>query len=85
MESYLAIVAKQKKWVKDINAALKEWITQGIQSILERLMQHERIHAWLELSPSGDTLLLKYPILKSGTRYITTIVWCNLVITKLTD
>lgn len=45
MESYLAIVAKQKKWVKDINAALKEWITQGIQSILERLMQHERIHA----------------------------------------
>lgn len=66
--------SQAKKWVKDINVALKEWITQDIQPILERAMQNENMHASLELTPSGDTLLLKYPALTSGTGYIAPVV-----------
>jgi len=66
--------SQAKKWVKDINVALKEWITQEIQPILERALQNENIPASLELTSSGDTLLLKYPALTSGTGYIAPIV-----------
>ena len=37
--------SQAKKWVKDINVALEEWIIHEIQPILERAIQHERIHA----------------------------------------
>lgn len=67
--------SQTSKWTQAVRHRLPDWITQHVQSTIQKALGHDHLDAQLELcGPGRDKLTLRYPALAHGTGYVAPVI-----------